>query len=703
MAKKVQFDYKQFLLEKGEKVGLVVAGALAAIFIVLGLMFGMSRGSPLAPLQKNARDLVQRVQASKPPDGKIVPPPPPQFVKDRDPDTTSFWEWVTRVNMEDNKKRNPTVSDLELFTTKDGVIRPNYQVDIVRAPIRAVQYSIGGKLYVLTAAADTNPNGESSQKAERLLPKRLVVVNAVFPWKRQLAAYRRALRIQEKPEEKDPNRPSPATPEVFFEIPGFFLYRRTTLPDGRVQLHPTDQEPKNEWEILQDDKTAAEKASKTDREDNRYRMLIAGAAQIEPVDENLAEYAHSGTVMPLPALAGTAKYKPVHGLAGIPDAEPAPKDEGAKDLRPGPARPPGPGGGDKQTIKPIDWAELEDTPTQAWLSGEAVNVFDPSGRFGKDGSGQARKQGAPAEMGEAAAGRMQPKGRRGGLKPGRKKGKKGADKKDYDNALFRFVDVDVKPGYTYDYAIVIRMVNPNYGKPNEVADERWADAKELYSNYNIIPQVHIPYDTAFYAVDERQLQPEFMRYAMAGADKRDATPFTGAAVQVQRWVEQVPNQERAAGFPLGLWLMAERLLVRRGEPIGREVRLPVPRWDAAAERFDLVGKPGTARSKSTYPRVDFTVRHGDASPPAILVDYEGGLQDAWVGKKKMSDRSAVRLLVLTPEGKLAVRSSLTDSDVDNPRGKERKERYEEVKEMLDKLKESKKPKRKGKLGGFGTP
>src|SRR5262249_50965536 len=144
------------------------------------------------------------------------------------------------------------------------------------------------------------------------------------------------------------------------------------------------------------------------------------------------------------------------------------------------------------------------------------------------------------------------------------------------------------------------------------------------------------------------------------------------AVQIHRWVDRI----RDRGFDLGFWLIGERLLFHRGDFLERKVPLQVPKWIQTDEEFRLVGKPKKGRSEATYPLVEFNTRKEGKQQSTLLVDFYGGYQMVRVGVKALvHENSAPELLVITPEGDLAVRDGREDADPDHGRGKARVERY----------------------------
>src|SRR5262245_42730148 len=111
------FDYKQFLLEKGERVGLGVAAAFGALLIVFGLVSGLSGGSASgtqAQIDKERTSAKNRID--------IAAPNPEDANKDQkelaaqvtfdELDPSKFrppYTYFTPSSIEDTKRRNPEI------------------------------------------------------------------------------------------------------------------------------------------------------------------------------------------------------------------------------------------------------------------------------------------------------------------------------------------------------------------------------------------------------------------------------------------------------------------------------------------------------------------------------------------------------------------------------------------------------------------
>jgi hypothetical protein len=694
MAKKMNFDFKQFMLQKGERVGLGVAVGFTVLLIIIGVSSGLGKTSPLPDLKKGATNLNQRVSSTNPsgPESEIKPVAVPVFIHNIVPNMFSLPEWLYRQNLEDKKKRNPQVLQLT-----------EYKVEVLRLPVRAIDHDKKQRVYYL----GEKPTADVTEIhfAEKVQPTRMIMVTAAFPYKEELKEFRKALRLKKGEELKDP-------PNFL----GFAVYRRETLPSGEIKKDPQTDNPNNEWKLLD-----------LDGPRSKFRLLISNSPRIDPLDENQKPVAYPGLVMPAPAVR--LEHYPLIALKGIPEAKKpeadADDDDGGKGNDPKQMKPPvndprntgGRGSGKGSAIGPrgsaigpqnpmgdddggspprsLKWDKVP-RAIQKWLLGDTVDVFDASGRKpdekeDKEGEDKEGKEGEGKEGKEVKENKEVVEREKNPTEV----------KKGHEFALFRFFDVEVQPGHSYEYAIVIRLENPNFGKKKEVADEADAEVKELLSNYNYIAKVTVPYDVRWYAVDQRALNPT--RYAksgehMVGADwQAIRTPDTTVAVQIHRWVDRAKSTKNRDPIPLGAWLVAERLFLHRGEYIGRDVEVDVPAWNQKAEEFRIPSKKLTGGRRKYEPTpVDFRAMPDADLPPFFLVDFAGGLQNNKVGTRgSIPDESAVEMLVLTPEGKLVVRNSLDDSDPDFGRDNaaERKEHYEAWKDWINALKG------KGKGGG----
>ncbi|OAI54268.1 hypothetical protein AYO44_15235 [Planctomycetaceae bacterium SCGC AG-212-F19] len=246
-----------------------------------------------------------------------------------------------------------------------------------------------------------------------------------------------------------------------------------------------------------------------------------------------------------------------------------------------------------------------------------------------------------------------------------------------DYCLLRFIDVTVKPGYTYEYQVQIRVANPNFGKKSEVAYPSLAERKELESPWSEAAcSLTVPRETYVYGVelDDKAIRIKQQSDTKLLTDKSDIT-----FMQVHHWLETTnlnPDQ-RGSNVPVGDWTVGD-LAVRRGEFIRRLEHVKVPVWFPTKKAFDIAvpiqGQPKAGVIGAKPPPVRGIPVLFDAQD--LLVDFEGGkfsqsFKVGDKGQKTVVENANVEYLVMTTDGKLHLRSSRAD-DKDS----DRSQRYE---------------------------
>jgi hypothetical protein len=276
--------------------------------------------------------------------------------------------------------------------------------------------------------------------------------------------------------------------------------------------------------------------------------------------------------------------------------------------------------------------------------------------------------------------------------------------------VLRFLDMTIQPGLSYEYQVKVRMQNPNWNKPeSEVANKQLTVKKELESSDwypakgpdGKMLRVTVPQDLFLYAVDEQAIENEGKakkEYKGMNANVTyDASKHV--PVQIHRWLH---NWERTSGtdtsfFPVGDWVIGERVIATRGELVGvKKVLTHIPVWSAEQNQFTLAGRP---------PRVP---RGGDNRPTEpvgfieqrrapLLLDFDGGnvtYRHAPPPAPKNEDGTPVEgykpapttevkttagteVLFLTPDGKLLGRTAGHDAQ-DSERIRREKEYTERV-------------------------
>jgi hypothetical protein len=206
----------------------------------------------------------------------------------------------------------------------------------------------------------------------------------------------------------------------------------------------------------------------------------------------------------------------------------------------------------------------------------------------------------------------------------------------------------------------------------EVAYPLLAKNKFIEGDWTPVPPVTVPFDVNWYVTDER------------GSDRERLN------VQIQKWVDIAhpdPTNQRA-DVAVADWSVLEKspaATCYRGDYIGRKDFVEIPTWSTLREEWEFARGPKRTIGKKISE--DFTVKLTPGVDPTLLVDYDGGKQSAKIGDKSVADECAVRVLFMTGDGKLEIRTNQEDIN-----DQERKDRYETWKKRLEDVKN---PKRKG--------
>jgi hypothetical protein len=225
-----------------------------------------------------------------------------------------------------------------------------------------------------------------------------------------------------------------------------------------------------------------------------------------------------------------------------------------------------------------------------------------------------------------------------------------------EKCLIRFIDFTVEPGLVYEYKVAVEMANPLYQRGKLAVTMAMTREKTLVGpaaqvrvavpgaedQTQTTPDILVPTDRQFYAVDERS------PHSIPADNER-------AAVQIQRWVDMLRTnpKDKDTLYPIGEWVVLKRLLVQRGEYIGRTEVVQVPAWSEEEGRFVFL-KPSTKRrTRQKGVPVPFDTQ-------TILVDFEGGRHRFADGQKTLTDEGPIEMLCLTDSGELLVHNGLTD-------------------------------------------
>jgi hypothetical protein len=725
-----EFDYKQFLLEKGERVGLYAAGGIALLMIVLSLFLpdkGLLSPSPRTRadvITKTAQDKKNAVATASPDDRqtKELRDVDPQLQKQagnvaQDPVTYRLVaDMFAPREIPSNKRQNPSILVPEEFRAEVLCAQiNNYMmktqngemvVGVLEKGNRAKQKDpfkdffkrgpggggpgtgggpgggpgmgggpgggydpFGGNrgnrgsfgsgagsgdkpgafgsddrkdLEVKWVRKDEVSKGQFSF-ARDLWPLQSAVVVGSFPLKAQIDQFQKALRIEkaysvvfdEMVTDKDKNGTRPA-----FEFTGFNVMRKTYGPDGKPILGSNGAE----WQPL-------------DLETDNSAYVIAVAQVLEEFaaeDPKVLPLLVPGLYLPRPVQIPTK-----HG-DGPPKSWPDVETELPKI---------------KETLAAL-------TPKQSTAVQQSKFDKGKYNVFGKN-----RESAADTNYKKPTVEEWAPPA----------------------YCVMRFLDLTLQPGLSYEYQVQVRMQNPNWNKPEtEVANKQMAVPEELFSEWVPVKgpdgkmlRVSVPGDLNLYAVDEvamlvaEKKNPKDYK-GMAANDRPD--PSRQTVVQIHRWMShyELTRGTRTDQFPVGDWVVGERIFALRGEYVGsKKLATHVPIWAPEQSTFVLAGQaPRTGADKR--PTADMTFIEPKKAP--LLVDFEGGTAIYRRGGTPVARNedgtpmegakptpgtevkvpAATEILLLSPDGKLLAHDSAADE-----KDKERTEREKEYSKRVD--------------------
>jgi hypothetical protein len=262
-----------------------------------------------------------------------------------------------------------------------------------------------------------------------------------------------------------------------------------------------------------------------------------------------------------------------------------------------------------------------------------------------------------------------------------------------EHCLIRLIDLTIEPGKRYQYRIQVRMANPNYQR-TDVANPAWAEKDELPSDqwYEIPEQATVPPELEYYAVDQQEADlAEGHKYTGINAGYVDS-PDRKTVLQVHRWLgTAVIEKMGREPLMIGEWAVADRVPVFRGEYADRKVRLELPVWSSIHNAFLIPTDQDGRRNRK--PGIEVNFSHGQGDRETVLVDFDGGKQsykqfvrmgDDEVKTVTTDDSSQTEVLLMTPEGKLLGHGSAADSQ-----DKHRKEQRDDAARRVDHVRHGK--------------
>lgn len=710
MAKK--FDFKQFVLEKGERFGLYAAAGLALLLLVLSLfmpgkgLFSGSASANVKKLQGAADDLARKQQQAKPGPGDQPPaldeamkdfkvlvvkgddyPPRSLFYPGRTRDTkrqmpevlhpeeyqtavalvqlpSLEFSWdrrgdklvPTRVWVMKNEGQvggagamgmlpGPSLSNLGGYGARGGQSGPGLAAGDGDGPggmggppgfgVRGGMGAMGGaggQGGKATLVPLAEAEGNQYIPATKVVPLRMAIVAASFPYAKQVAEFRNKLRLEYDGQVLTERVRGPKANEAWasFQFRGLEVERMTLGQGGKETT----------WESIDVDKNYKPVVLYTNRNflpEEKYAIL-----------RDISD----GLVMGLPKTYQKNQY---------PDL----LDKLEKV---------------KATLDKLQNGNKENVIRGSrFIDDEFSSFSGTSITGGKGGAG----------MGGGVPGFPMPPQQ--GMTDGEYYGPLAGEGREaqiketpVDHVMMRFVDVTVQPGKQYKYRFKVRMANPNYSpkpaerkdtypmyaKDKEIKSSRWAEVPEVIS---------VPPESYVYAVDQRVLEPSRFSRSWPPSPSQ-------AVVQIHRWVDFYSPNPDARPKPVAEWLVAPRVLVERGEYVrsspDHKTLVPVKNLDSQLFEFDTNPRIRNERFKR-WMEVPF----GDET---LLVDFESVAkttrkQPGSERTETIEDRTATELLMMLPDGRLIARNSADDGPKDGKYNKEREERYKAWTERMKKI------------------
>jgi len=723
-AKKGGFDankIKDFLVAKGERAGLVVCLVIGVGLLILGIMNGMKNSTKdwSVDFKKGADSIESAIRTATASDIKDPPAIPPWPTHDQ-PLLINNAPWIPINENYKKNRRLPlaypvlSISDPDKatrFSSTHGltVVSENQdaQIDYLLAGLRTYNINFADKKFEgVLDGKDEKPK----RNTEMLRPTRLIVVSMVYNLERQLKEHAEALGFANIKEMMEKNDKSLLPKIVGLDVikyelaPGAKQPKETKIYEFNIETF----DPKGVFEYVVQPKEL----------DDLFRTSLYDTAN----PEQYTPHVFTGLMTPLPRLLtgpldkrGRPHYPDLR-LNGIKVNKDAVASAGGDEMifGKGPAMPK-PGGGQGGLLLPkgngpkddnnpgsadagapegkaafFPWKDMDNSykeladrldPNQGYF------VFDPHGRFPHGDSGFDTPATPMPDGGKPATpkGMYGPKSGYGPKSPkGDPKGKGTTSDEGPDferNRLIRFIDIDVKPGFTYAYSVQVYLQNPFWNRKDVDAQE-WSKLTTLRkpSPPSYTPLIVIPGEYAYYAID---LPRDQLNSKAVFGNDHERMESDRVAVQIHRWFKS-PQDLANIEHVVGDWMIAERLLVRRGDPIGKrqEFKMPGPKspdlgdkspfavhvefpeWEKRTPGFRIDGKTVYDKTKKPHWNTNLAVAFQAANRLPVLVDFEGGKR--W-GTSKSDDRknllqdSDYEMLVLDSDGKLIVRSSAADS------------------------------------------
>ncbi len=669
---KSKFDFQKFFLEKGEKVGLIVAGVGFALLVLFGIMAAAGAANP-TKLTNDIKTGIASVdsrlqQSSDAPPPVQIPDKDSVFVTVKPTDFPTPYELFNVSGTISEKRNNPT-----LLTLIEGVAR--YQIGgfgtvMTQGEQVAVVKDVQGKARN-NSGAIANLLKAEKQRAKGILPKEAPAIPVaptqlpppVVPGGQGKAGGGRAnapVAGAGKASESEIVYVSLDSPEVNNAV---FAINLRPVRMARIQgIVPYKMQVEKYLRALRlndDAQLTAEKLEPTYKGFNVERQILDADGKKVIKDWTYFDHVKAMENFQEPSPGTRLLFAAYEKL-----------DERLKDFIPEPIhmlfmKAPLLAHGSYETVQLVELGralqELEKsgppkdlTDKEKKLKGKG-NPFDPVDLLtpGQVGSGPqgGSIQGAPPGGGRAPA-----PGAGKGNDP-RVGGMQQATTR--TNAapvwLLQFIDPTIEAGFCYKYRVQLKAVNPNYNKRDLVAFPGLALQEELVSDW-------------FEIADVVFAKPE--EYIYAHGDKLKERPSYGTpdydttSVKYHRWYEYVRvTKDGGIPDPVGEWVVAD-VSAKRGQFIQDTKMFRLPLWSMVTGSYafrDPINRVGDSKSRMKGENVNMEFR---PLKDTLLVDFDGGSGIFRLPKaESVVDQCVAEILIITEEGtaiKVCSRNTVAD-------------------------------------------
>jgi hypothetical protein len=668
------FDFKKFMLEKGEKVGLAIAVAVLALLLLSSLFMpgsGLMAESPsknAEKLKKPTSDARTRLRTKIENPGPDIKKDLPQtdVQADKFVDTSivmsDFGKFMVAgffapAGRPDARRQKPDVylpADGKIALTRAQIRRwildekyekimieeggtDNNAISEVRNAFLNRNPAAGGRRGGRgnTRPPDPAAGGEgpatgpgekkfkfvdinelekaNGKPAETILPLRIAVIAGDFPYRAQVEEFRRKLRLASDLAVLEEINENDKTddPETATGQPSFRFVG--------VELERRVLDASGKPVADRSAKGNSESWVRVDLEGEFVDYVLLSGGRTEPEDDpQLEQISFLGLVMPRLLQIREKQYPAIESeLPKIKSTLAEMKKEANKTI--------------SAPVNRFDRRQFN-----VWSSGNQTNRPPTTNPMGERRPGPGIGTRPP---------------------PSREGREPVTEDKNFlpEYCLIRLMDVTIEPGKIYQYRMRVKMANPNYKRTDKaVASDAYAKDPYLTSEewYTLPQTVAVPPETLYYAVDQKAL--EGSKYN--GINPRDDPTTKQTVIQIHRWVDQLFEKKTDKYVPAGEWVVAERVAVRRGEYVGRPQRVMVPVWKYTLGKFFI---PETGKRLGTDMSFAFTNPTSDA----VLVDFDNG--DAThdrPGGKPIKEKGPTEVLIYTHDGKLISHDSATDGE-----------------------------------------